>query len=106
MAKPVAFVATSELIRKNPSHVKNIQLFAQGLDILAKTATKTLELKDFTDLAASINQKQEFAVIANYVYDMYKEKISLPENYGKSAKVLSDIAQGIRDAVYLAAPSK
>lgn len=105
-ARPASAIATGELLKKNPSNDVKFLAVADGLDLLAGGINKDLTLEDFNKVVKSAGVNPSYAILGQYLFDIYKERVTVSGNFIEAAKVLKDIANGIRDGISLSAPSK
>jgi hypothetical protein len=105
-ARPASAIATGELIKKDPKNEAKFLLVADGLDLLAGGINKELTIADFNKVVLKAGVSNNYAILAQYLFDIYKEKVSVSSNFVEAAKVLKDIAQGIRDGVAINVPAK
>ena len=106
VVKPATFLVSKEFIKKKPEIAQKLLIVADGLDLTAGLSKRDLALDDFIAIINRAGQEAEWAVLANYLYDIYRDNVTVPESVDKVAPVLRAIAQGIRDSVVAASPSK
>ena len=106
MVKPAAYLVSKDIVTKKPDAAKKLLLVADGLDILAGFAKKDLQLNDFVQVVVRVDKDPEWAVVASYLYDIYRDNVTVNASVEKAANIVRAIAQGIRDSVQVATPSK
>ncbi len=106
LVKPAAYLISKDVVTKHPDSAKKLILVADGLDILAGLAKKDLQLDDFVQVVKNVDQDPEWAIVASYLYDIYRDNITVNTSVEKAANIVRAIAQGIRDSVQAATPSK
>lgn len=106
MIQPAVFVITKKVIDKNPKNTPRLLIVADGLELLSKGIEKTLVLQDFVAITTKAGQEPEWALLAQYLYDIYKENVKVSDNYLEASKIILSISRGIRDAVSISTPAK
>lgn len=106
VVKPAAYLVSKDVVTKHPSSAKKLTQIADGLDVLAGLAKKDLQLNDFVQVVKNVDQDPEWAVVASYLYDIYRDNVTVNASVEKAANIVRAIAQGIRDSIQVATPSK
>lgn len=99
IVKPAAYLVSKDVVTKHPNSAKKLTQIADGLDVLAGLAKKDLQLNDFVQVVKNVDQDPEWAVVASYLYDIYRENVTVNASVEKAANIVRAIAQGIRDSV-------
>lgn len=105
-ARPAAAVITGEILQKDKVTPEKLSLVADGIDLLADGVNKDLQLEDFVNVVDKAGVSRNYALLSQYLYDIYKQKVTVGSSYLQAAKVLKEIAGGIRDGITINRPSK
>lgn len=101
IVKPTTFIVAKQVADKKPGNAAKLALVADGLDLVAKGMSLELQYEDFLEITTKAGTDPEFAMLASYLYDIYKEKIQVTQGVANNTIILKNIAQGIRDAIQL-----
>jgi len=99
VVKPAAYLVSKDVVTKHPNSAKELTQIADGLDVLAGLAKKDLQLNDFVQVVKNVDKDPEWAVVASYLYDIYRDNVTVNASVEKAANIVRAIAQGIRDSV-------
>jgi len=101
--KPGSYLITKTILDKDSSAAtkQNLIKLSDHIIVIADRLTGEMSQEEFLVMVAYFDKSKDWLVFANYLYDIYKSKLSEVQ-LGKvkaTSEILHEIAVGIRDAV-------